>query len=121
MRVDDWEVVKSAEAIFQTYGLSGGTAHYRTAMVLRQDPERPIRVDGQLPRFALFLVEVGRQSSSPNSLELHPYDDLSDARRAAIGWVGENRAVAPEKVPATALTGIADVIRDPGLLPKYAP
>jgi hypothetical protein len=49
--VDDWEVVKSADAIFQTYDISGGTAHYRTAMVVRRDPERPIRVNGQLPRF----------------------------------------------------------------------
>jgi len=90
-------------------------------MVLRPDPERPIRVNNQLPRFGLFLVEVGRQGRSTNSLELHPYDDLSDARRAAIGWVGENRAVAPEKVPATALTAIANVIRDPAVLPTYAP
>jgi hypothetical protein len=64
---------------------------------------------------------VGSQNRNPNSLELHPYDDLDDARRAAIGWVGENRPVAPEKVPATALTGIADVIRDPAVLPKYVP
>jgi hypothetical protein len=114
-------VLESAEAIFQTYESSGGTAHYRTAMVLRQDPERPIRVDDRLPRFGPFLAEVGRQGRRPNSLELQPYDDLDDARRAAIGWVGENRPVAPEKVPMTVSIGIASVIRDPAVLPKYAP
>jgi len=117
--MDDWEVIKSAEAIFQTY-TSGKTGGYRTAMILRQDAERPIRVDDRCPRFGLFLVDVGRAKGDPNALELHPYDDLNDARRAAIEWLGEDRTVAPEKVPATVLMGIANVIRDPGLLRRYA-
>ena len=119
--VDDWELFKSTEAIFQTYTASGDTALYRTAMILRQDPERPIRVNDQRPRFGLFLVDAGHATGAPNALELHPYDELEDARRAAIDWLGTDRTVAPEAVPATVVIGIANAIRNPALLPKYAP
>ena len=90
-------------------------------MILRQSAERPIRVGERRPRFGLFLVEVGRDVGNPNSLELRPFDDLDDAKRAAVGWWEWTGPSPPRRFRATALLGIANVIRDPAVLPKYAP
>lgn len=119
--MDDWEVTKSAEAICQTFDSTGPRAHYRTALVLRQDAARPIIVEGHKPSFALFLIEVGRGSRDrPNSLELQSHEDRGDAVREAVHWLGSDRAVSADKVPATVLAGVANVMRDPAMLSKYA-
>jgi hypothetical protein len=120
--MDDWEVLKSAEAIFQTYDTSGTTAHYRTALVLRQDDVRPIAVGDSRPPFGLFLIEVGRDNvERPNSLQLLACDTSEEAKRRAVAWLGSEREVTADKVPLTVLHGAANVMRDPALLAKYAP
>ena len=120
--MDDWEPIKSAVAIFQTYDTSGPSALYRSALVLRQEPERPFSVDGKQPPFGLFLVEGGRDDAKqPNSLVLRGYDDLDDATAEAIRWLGTDRPVEPEAVPLTVLVGIANVMRDPDVVSRYAP
>jgi hypothetical protein len=119
--VDEWEVLKSAEAIFQAFESSGGRASYRTALVLRQDSERPIEVAGERPTYGLFLIEVGRPGAQPNSLELRAHADLASAKSEAIQWVGAERVVQPDQVPPTALIGVANVIRDPTVLQGYRP
>jgi hypothetical protein len=120
--MDDWEVLKSAEAIFQTYDTSGIAARYRTALVLRQDDARPITVGESRPPFGLFLIEVGTDNvARPNSLRLLACDALDEAKRRAVAWLGSEREVNADKVPLTVLHGAANVLRDPTLLSKYAP
>ena len=121
--VDDWEVVKSADAILQTYDTSRmGRAAYRTALVLRQHRDRSFRLNGERPPYGLFLVEAGRDDADqPNSVELRAHDRLEEAIQDAVQWLGVDRRVAPEAVPQTVLTGVANVMRHPALLTKYAP
>jgi hypothetical protein len=38
-----------------------------------------------------------------------------------VRWLGVEREVAPKQVPPTVLAGVANVIRDPELIAKYAP
>lgn len=122
LRVDDWEVVKSAEAILQMDDIFGGEAAYRTALVLRQHPDRPFELKGQRPPCGLFLVEVGRDDrAQPNSLELRAHHSLEEATKDAIDWLGTDRRVGEGAVPQTVLAGVANVMRDPALLTKYAP
>ena len=119
--MDDWEVIKSAETVLQTYEASPRGARHRTALVLRQDPERPVKIDGRYPPYALFLVEVASWGEQPNSLLVQPHEELGAAVDAAADWLGERRVVSVESVPPTALIGVANVVRDPSLLPQYAP
>ena len=115
-------MLKSADAIFQTYDTSGPTAAYRTALVLRQHSARPITLEGKRPPYCLFLVEAGRNDpKQPNSLELRAYDTLDEATQEAIRWLGVARAVSADVVPMTVCTGVANVMRDTSLLSKYAP
>ena len=57
----------------------------------------------------------------PNSLELRAHDSLDQATADAIGWLGTDRRVGEGAVPQTMLAGVANVMRDPALLTKYAP